>query len=301
MGDSVGIVVGIVLLLGNAFFVGAEFALISARRSQIEPRAEQGSRAARLTLQAMERVSLMMAGAQLGITACSLGLGAVAEPAVAALIERPFAALSMPEQLLHPVAFAFALAIVVFGHMVFGEMVPKNIVIAGPERSALLLGPPMLYLVTLFKPLIVVLNAVSNSVLRLLRVQPSAEVASTFTPDEVADLIAESRQEGLLDAHEEHLLTGAVEFEEQTVSSVALAREDLTVLSADATTEQVREATARTGFSRFPISDGDGGFVGYLHVKDASAGGAATTPASAWASWRVHCPPSPAPTPCATR
>jgi CBS domain containing-hemolysin-like protein len=144
MSDTTAFVVAAVLLAGNAFFVGAEFALVSARRTKIEPRAATGSRTARTTLRAMENVSLMMAGAQLGITACSLGLGAIGEPAVAHLLERPFATAGVPDAVLHTVAFTLALAIVVFLHMVLGEMVPKNIALAGPERSTLALGPPLL-------------------------------------------------------------------------------------------------------------------------------------------------------------
>jgi len=136
VGDWAGVLVAVVLLLANAFFVGAEFALISARRSAIEARA--GSWAGRVTLHAMERVSLMMAGAQLGITVCSLGLGALGEPALAHLLE-PL----LPAPVRHPVAFALALAAVVFLHVVVGEMVPKNITLAGPDRAALLLGPPL--------------------------------------------------------------------------------------------------------------------------------------------------------------
>jgi len=269
MGDGVAVLFGLVLLAGNAFFVGAEFALISARRTQIEPRAEAGSRSARITLRAMENVSLHMACAQLGITACSLGLGAVGEPAVAHLLEVPFAAVGLPEPLVYPVSFAIALSIVVFLHMVLGEMVPKNIAIAGPERAALILGPPLAVVTTVLKPVILLLNGVSNLVLRLMRVTPRDEVATTFTSDEVAGLIAESRQEGLLDEEEEELLTGALEFEELTVESVVLPRDALVVIEAGATAVQVQETTAHSGFSRFPVVGEDGEPVGYLHVKDA--------------------------------
>ena len=271
MGDWGGVLIGLALLVGNAFFVGAEFALISARRTQIEPRAEQGSWAARTTLRAMENVSLHMACAQLGITACSLGLGAVAEPAVAHLLEVPFAAVGLPEPLVYPVSFAIALSVVVFLHMVLGEMVPKNIAIAGPERSALVLGPPLALVTTVLKPVIFLLNGVSNLVLRLIGVTPRDEVATTFTSDEVAGLIAESRQEGLLDDDEQELLTGALEFEDLTVADVVLPRDRLVVLEADATGRQVQAATASNGYSRFPVVDGDGEPVGYLHVKDALA------------------------------
>ncbi|HSE56059.1 MAG TPA: CNNM domain-containing protein, partial [Nocardioidaceae bacterium] len=199
MSDLTALGLALVLLLGNAFFVGAEFALISSRRTQIEPRAQQGSRRARTTLRAMEQVSLMMAGAQLGITICSLGLGAVGEPAVAHLLEKPFASTGVPEGLLHPVAFAVALTIVVSLHMVIGEMVPKNIALAGPERSALLLGPPLFGIVQVLRPLIWLLNRVANLVLRAIRVEPKDEVTSAFTQEEVSGLVAESRREGLLD------------------------------------------------------------------------------------------------------
>ena len=171
MSDATAIAVAVVLLGANAFFVGAEFALISARRATIEPRAAAGSRRARTTLAAMENVSLMMAGAQLGITICSLGLGAIGEPAVAHLIEAPFASAGVPGALLHPIAFTIALAIVVFAHVVIGEMVPKNIALAGPDRAALLLAPPLAFIVRVLKPVIAVLNAVANLSLRAVKVQ----------------------------------------------------------------------------------------------------------------------------------
>jgi CBS domain containing-hemolysin-like protein len=262
------ITIAVILLAGNAFFVGAEFALISARRSQIEPLAESGSRRARATLGAMENVSLMMACAQFGITACSLGLGALGEPAIARLIEGPLDAIGVPGVWLHPVAFSIALAIVVYLHMVLGEMVPKNIAIAGPERSALLLGPPLAAVARALRPVIAALNGLANAVLRLLKVEPKDEVASAFTSEEVASMIAESRREGLLDESEHLLLTGALTFEERTVESVLIPQERLTVLPATASAADVQEATARTGFSRFPVA-AVRGLAGYVHVKDA--------------------------------
>src|SRR6476659_9424067 len=147
MSATTAIVLTLVLLALNAFFVGAEFALVSARRSQIEPRARAGSRMARTTLRAMESISLMMAGAQLGITICSLGLGAVGEPAVAHLLEPVLEAVHVPHDFLHPISFVIALLIVVFLHVVLGETVPKNIALAGPDRAAIVLGPPMLAVV----------------------------------------------------------------------------------------------------------------------------------------------------------
>jgi CBS domain containing-hemolysin-like protein len=268
MSDTVAILMGLALLAGNAFFVGAEFALVSARRTQIEPRAAEGARGARTTLKAIESVSLMMAGAQLGITVCSLGLGAVGEPAVAHLLEGPFAAVGMPEALVHPVAFAIALTVVVFLHMVLGEMVPKNISLAGPERAALLLGPPLYWVVRVLHPLIWLLNQVANVVLRVLRVTPQDEVNSTFTRDQVTGLIGESHREGLLDEREHQLLTGALQFDEQRTADVAIATADLVTVPSRITVGELEQVCAATGYSRFPVVDGDGDLEGYVHLKD---------------------------------
>jgi CBS domain containing-hemolysin-like protein len=269
--DWGGLLVAVVLLLANAFFVGAEFALISARRSSIEPLAEAGSRRARTTLAAMERVSLMMAGAQLGITVCSLGLGAIGEPAVAHLLEPVFDALQVPESLVHPIAFVIALTVVVALHVVIGEMVPKNLALAGPDRAALALTPLLAAVVTVLKPLIVVLNALANGVLRLLRVQPKSEVTSSFTRDEVAALLDQSRAGGMLDKREHDLLTGALSLEDRDTRSVLIPRAQLTTVAPDDGAAAVERAAARTGFSRFPVVR-DGAFTGYVHVKDVLVG-----------------------------
>jgi CBS domain containing-hemolysin-like protein len=211
----------------------------------------------------------MMAGAQLGITLCSLGLGAVGEPAVAHLIEGPLHSAGVPDALLHPIALVIALSIVVFLHMVLGEMVPKNIAIAGPERSALVLGPPMYAVAKVIKPFIWLLNTAANAVLRLLRVDPKEEVASTFTVQEVAGLVEESRREGLLDDDEHRLLVGALDFVEGTASRVVLPLSGLVTVPRLTTVRELEALCASTGFSRFPVVDEVGGdVVAYVHVKD---------------------------------
>jgi CBS domain containing-hemolysin-like protein len=265
--DAVGLLVGALLLLANAFFVGAEFAVISARRSQIEPRVEAGSRRARTTLWAMEHVSLMLACAQLGITICSLGLGAIAEPALAHLLEGPFGALGIPDQLLHPIAFALALAVVVYLHVVIGEMVPKNLALAKPETSALVLAPALVLVARVLSPVIRALNAVANVALRLGGVDPKDEMTSTFTVAEVHSIVTESRREGTI-ADEHGLLTGALEFSDHTASDVMVRTGDLVTVRSGATPADVERLVARTGFSRFPVCGGDGELVGYLHLKD---------------------------------
>jgi len=268
MSDWAAVVLTVVLLGLNAFFVGAEFALVSARRSQIEPRAREGSRVARTTLRAMENVSLMMAGAQLGITVCSVLLGAVGEPAVAHLLEPGFDALGVPHDLVHPIAFVIALGIVVALHVVLGEMVPKNIAIAGPDRAALVLGPPLLGIVTVLKPVIVVLNAMANGVLRAMRVEPKDEISSSFTREEVAALVEESHGEGMIEADEYDRLAGALGFTEKTVAAVLMPAETLSTVRRGSSAADVEALCAATGFSRFPVESDTGELMGYLHIKD---------------------------------
>lgn len=268
MSDVTALGVALLLLAGNAFFVGAEFALVSARRAQIEPLAQDGSQMARITLRAIERVSLMMAGAQLGITMCSLGLGAIGEPAVAHLLEPVFEAVGLPEGLVYPVSFVIALAVVVTLHMVVGEMVPKNFALADPERAALILGPPLYGVVWVLRPVIRFLNWVANVVLRLLRVEPQDEVASAFTAEEVSGFLAESRREGLLDDEELTLLAGALSFTGSPVREIALPLDALVTVPQTVTVQALEDLCGRTGFSRFPVLDDAGELRGYVHVKD---------------------------------
>ena len=266
--DLLALLAAVALLGANAFFVGAEFALISARRDRLEAMAAAGTTAARTVLRAHADLSRMLAASQLGITISSLLLGRLGEPAVAHLIERPMHWLGMPDALLHPIAFAISLAIVVVAHILLGEMVPKNIAIAGPERTALLLVPPFLVFTTVMRPLIELFNVIANSVLRLLGVEPRDELEASFTSGELADLIAESGREGLLDDDESRRLTRALSSAEATVSDVLVPTSELVTLPAGPTVGDVARAVAETGFSRFPVRGTSGDLAGYLHVKD---------------------------------
>ena len=268
MGDLWAVGLAVVLLVFNAFFVGAEFALLSARRSQIEPRALEGSRAARTTLRAMEEVSLVMAGAQLGITVCSLGLGAVGEPAVAHLLEPGLHALGVPDSALHPISFVIAMSLVVYLHVVLGEMVPKNIALAGADRAALVLSPPMMLIVMFLRPIVLVLNLVANAIIRLLGIDPKDEVSSAFTREQVAALVEESRGEGMIADDEYDRLAGALGFTEKRVTAVLMSTDGLTTVLAGSTPADVEALCAATGFSRFPVTSPDGTLLGYLHIKD---------------------------------
>ncbi|MFD2083035.1 Hemolysin, contains CBS domains [Actinopolymorpha cephalotaxi] len=271
MSDGGALILSLVLLAANAFFVGAEFALVSVRRSQIEPLVEAGSRRARSTMWAIRRVTLMMAGAQLGITLSTVGLGAVAEPALAHLIQPAFETVGVPHALLHPVAIVIALLVVVALHVVLGEMVPKNIALAAPDRAALALGPPLRAMVRAIRPVITGLNGAANGVLWLLRVTPQDEVDDAVTHEEVGHLLAESRNEGLVDEDEHRLTTEALAFAEGTAGDVAIPLDSVVLIDARATAADVEELSARTGHSRFPRRDSEGLLSGYVHLKDVLA------------------------------
>jgi CBS domain containing-hemolysin-like protein len=265
---TTSVLLALVLLLGNAFFVAAEFALVSARRTQIEPRAEEGSRLARTTLRAMENMSLVIGVNQLGITVCSLVLGAVAEPTAARLLDPLLHAVHAPESLQHPVAFVIGLAVVVYLHVVLGEMIPKNIALAGPDRAALVLGTPIWAIVSVMRPVIVCVNALASGVLRWVGVGLMDEVSSTYTREEVAALVEESRGEGLLEDGEYDRLSGALGFTEKTVATVLMPPSTLQTVRRGSTGADVEAICAATGYSRFPVAGDEQELVGYLHIKD---------------------------------
>ncbi|KRE33168.1 hypothetical protein ASG82_23405 [Mycobacterium sp. Soil538] len=273
MGDIFGVLLTFVLLGANAFFVASEFALISARRDRLEALAEQGKNSAVTVIRAGENLSLMLAGAQLGITVCSILLGRVAEPAVAHLLEKPFDLLGIPDTLLHTVSFLVALSIVVTLHVLLGEMVPKNIAIAGPESTAMLLIPVYLVYIRAARPFIAFYNWCANITLRSFGVEPKDELDVTVSTVELSEMIAESLSEGLLDPEEHSRLTRALQIRNRVVDDVALPLHQIRAVpaartGAGPTIGALEEALKETGYSRFPVADPSGAYAGYLHIKD---------------------------------
>ncbi|GAA2093045.1 hemolysin family protein [Actinomadura alba] len=265
--------VAIFVLLGlNGFFVGSEFALISARRTQIEPLAAH-SRRARAVVAAMEAVPTMLAGAQLGVTVASLLLGAIGEPTLAHALEPAFEAASVPEHFVHPVAFALALTLVVSGHIMLGEMVPKNLALAGPERVALWIVPPLLAFSRLTQPFIAVIKLLSNVTLRLMRLPATSEVRTVYTRDELPALIGESREHRLLEAAEHDRMIATLALHARPVEGVMVPLSKVVTVSAATTPVELQDFAGKYGHSRFPVhGDEPGELRGYLHILDALNG-----------------------------
>lgn len=264
--DLQGLVWLVVLLISNAFFVGAEFAVISARRAQIEPKAKAGNRAAKITLKAMEQVSLMLATAQLGITVSSLLILVIAEPAIHHLLEVPLKAVGLDYATSSVTAFVIALLLVTYLHVVLGEMLPKNIAISIPEKAALILAPMLYAVAKAVSPVVWTLNKVSNGILRIFRFEPRDEADTAFTLVEVESIVEESTKTGVLQ-DSSGTITKTFEFTEKRVRDVATPIEQLVSLPLGATAQDLQAAVAEHGFSRYPVLS-DGELVGYWHLKD---------------------------------
>ncbi len=273
MNNTLGVLLAILLIGVNAFFVGAEFALISARRARLEALAEQGKARAVTVIRAGQNLPSMLAGVQLGVTVASLLLGRIGEAAVANLLRTGFGLTGMHAAVLHTVSLVIALAIVVTLHVLLGEMVPKNIALAGPERTAMLLVPPYLAYVRVARPFIAFYDKCANVVLRALRVEPKSQLDVAVSTTELRVMISESVSEGLLDAEEHGRLTRALQLRTRVVGDVARPLAEIRAVRVAAagcgpTVGAVQEALAQTGYSRFPVADLDGEFIGYLHIKD---------------------------------
>ena len=260
-----GIVWFAVLLLGNAFFVGAEFAVMSARRAQIEPRAEAGSRPAKITIKAMEKVSLMLATVQLGVTICSLLILLIVEPSVHELLHPLLHDLG--ESAASAISFTTALVIVSFMHVVFGEMVPKNISFSIPERAALILVPPLYFLAQALRPVVVSLDVLANACLRLFRVPVRSDANTAYTLDQVEDIVEHSTREGVLN-DSSGALSNAFEFTEKKVRDISVAPANLISFNETVTPREIEQAVAKYGFSRYPLTSDSNEIVGYVHLKD---------------------------------
>ncbi|MDO4258887.1 MAG: hemolysin family protein [Actinomycetaceae bacterium] len=267
MNPTFALIFAIILLAINAFFVAGEFATTSTRRAQIEPLVAQKKAGAAQALYAIEHVSLMLAICQLGITVASTSLGVVAEPAIAHLIEEPLVHLGLPAASSHIIGFTVALAIVLYAHVVLGEMVPKNISIASPQKTLLILAPPLVAIGHILRPIITLMDGIANWFLRLAKIEPQSEVGAAFTVEEVASIVELSAQEGKLD-DELGLLSGTLEFSTEDALSTMVPLADLVVLPEDVTPAQVEREVAVTGFSRFPVVAPDGRLSGYIHLKD---------------------------------
>lgn len=264
------LLLSVVLVAVNAFFVAVEFALIGSRATRLEPLADNDAAGASAALSAIRDLQAQLAGAQLGITMASLGLGFVAEPVVSDLIESLVeSVVDIPTGLLHTIGFVVSLSIVVTVHMVLGEMVPKNISISGPERAARILAPIHRFYVSIFRPIIWLLNALSNVVVRALGREPVDELNTALTVNEFHTLIAGAHEDGVLEVVEHDLLTGALDFRARTAGTIMVPMEEIVSVARSMPIAEVEAVVAVSGHSRLPVQGtGPDDILGFLHSKD---------------------------------
>ncbi|MGX1134468.1 CBS domain containing-hemolysin-like protein [Streptomyces glaucescens] len=260
--------VTVLLLIGSGFFVAAEFALVAAKRHRMEKAAAEGRRGAGAALAGMRELSLMLAGAQLGITVCTLGLGSVSKPAISHELDPLLHRLGLPSAVGYGVAFAVAMIVVVFLHMVVGEMAPKSWAIAHPERSAMLLSPPFRAVVKAVRPLIRALNALSNGLLRLCRVSPRDELASVHNREQLTHLVTESERLGLISATDSELLTRSLTEPETPVRDLLVPAAAITSVDGAADADEILRLAAAGDRTRLLVRE-HGAVLGSVHARDA--------------------------------
>ena len=276
--ESVGLrlLAVLALVLANAFFVAAEFALVAARRTRIEALVRRGDRKARRVQAAFKDLYRQLSAAQLGITVASILLGYVAEDTVAQLFRDWFAALPAALEFLARggVASTVAVAIVSFLHVVFGEQAPKAWAITHPERTSRWIADPLLFFSWITRPFTDLLNWSANRVVRLLGLKgTSAELEAIHSPEELRMLVEQSRQRGKLDADDARLLQGVFEFSEKTAREVMTPRTEMVALPADLTLEEAADQVAVAGRSRYPVyGESLDDILGIVHAKDILAG-----------------------------
>ncbi|WP_166969538.1 CNNM domain-containing protein [Brevibacterium atlanticum] len=252
----------------SAFFVAVEFALIAAKRHRLEDEAAN-SRSARAALRSSTELSVLLAGSQLGITACTLALGAITKPAVHHWITPLAEAVGLPLWIADLTGFVLALIIVTFLHLVVGEMAPKSWAVAHPERSAIMLALPMRAFMVLTRPLLHVLNSAANACLRLVGVQPVDEVDQGHTSDDLRQLLRHSAQVGTLEQDSSDALLGALELSRISLDELVADRPEPVVIGPGATAGQVRAAAHQTRHRRILVRT-EAGVVPdeVVHVRD---------------------------------
>lgn len=264
--------IGVLLTLGTGVFVAAEFALVNLDRADLEARQERGERGLGQTIKALRVTSTHLSGAQLGITLTTLLTGYTFEPALSKLISPALAATPLPSGSVGAVATVIGVLLATVGSMIFGELIPKNFAISVPVRAAKLVVPLQRAFTAVFKPLVVLLNASANAIVRALGVEPQEELSGARSAEELSSLVRRSATEGTLESEQAALLGRSLQFAERVAEDVMTPRVRLETVRRNDTAQTVIQLTRDTGMSRYPVQGSDiDDIVGLVHVKNAYA------------------------------
>lgn len=266
--EWVSLLIAVVLILACGLFVAAEFALITVNRNEVKSAADQGDRRAAGVFKGMSTLSTQLSGAQLGITLTNLGIGFLAEPAIAALLDGPLESAGLSEALARSVSIGLALVLATILTMVFGELVPKNLAIAKPFATAKAVVGFQRGFSTVTKPLLSFFNGNANWIVRRFGIEPKEELASTRSAEELVALVGHSAREGVLPSETAEMLRRTVAFGNRRAHDVMTPRTRMVTVKATHTVDQVLALAAETGHSRFPMTSKEGHEVhGIVHIR----------------------------------
>jgi CBS domain containing-hemolysin-like protein len=268
---SISLLAVLALVLANGFFVAAEFAIISVRKTRIDQLLAEGSRMARPVRRALENPDQFIAATQLGITMASLGLGWIGEPALAALIDPVMAHFPAPisEVTSHTIAVAIAFAIITALHIVLGELAPKTVALQYPEKVALIVAKPTELFLRVFRPFIRVLNGMGWAVVRMFGMKAASGHGLVHSEEELKMLVTASQQAGVLEEDEEQMLHRVFHFAEFTAAEMMVPRTEMTAVRADATISEVVDRVWRGRHTSLPVYRGElDDIVGIMLVPD---------------------------------
>jgi CBS domain containing-hemolysin-like protein len=260
----------VVLIIMNGFFVAAEFALVSVRRTRIQELTDEGSRRAALVKVALDDINQYVSTAQIGITICSLSIGLLGEPAVASLVGPVLHDIGIQsEEAVHVISLVIALTIMTYFHVVFGEVAPKNMALQKAERISLLSIPIIATLRKVFTPLIWLFNGSADAVLRLLRIEPAPGMHLIHSEEELKMLVSQSSKGGVLEDSEQEMLYNVFDFADTDVAEVMVPRPDVVAFPVDMPPSELLAAVASQPFTRYPIYQGSmDDVLGILHIRD---------------------------------
>jgi len=267
IGPLVSLAIGLLLVLACGGFVAAEFSLITVNRNDVEAAAESGDKRAGGVLQGMKTLSTQLSGAQLGITVTNLGIGFLAEPAIAALVGPPLVDLGLSEVAARSASVALALVLATGMTMIFGELVPKNMAIAQPLRTAKLVVGFQRVFTTIFGLPIRLFNGNANAVVQALGVEPQEELGSARSADELSVLVKRSADEGALAEETASLVQRTLAFGDRRAHDAMVPRGRVDSLEVDQSVAELLELARETGHSRFPVLDDDGEIAGVAHIR----------------------------------
>lgn len=260
-------------MLANGFFVATEFALVAVRRTRMQQLHEEGNRRASSVLDLLNHLDTYIAATQLGITISSLALGWIGEPAVGHLIEPlireiPFLPQQRIDAISRTISFVIAFSLITTLHIVFGELAPKSLALQKPEQTSLFAAKPIHIFLSIFRPIIHMLNSVGNWAVRLIGVEPAEGHERVQSAEELQFAIEASREAGLVDETAHDLVNRAFEFPDLAARQVMVPRTEMTAIPITATLPDVMEAAANEGHTRLPVYDGDTDhIIGMLNVK----------------------------------